>query len=216
MHAFVESHTAADLTRQRALHRAEQVSGSRQGQSHRAKLSQDLVPLADARTLLVDWDAGEDLRKSIDPMLRQVYRHIDCVDYPTEHQLDGAPRAVALSQLLEGDWLSAVLVIPAIIRPEDVINCVEEEASDPTWVTPLPRRALLGQSDEVIHEYIGIPTLAAGPWPGGKGLSRSGPPLTPQVAWGPGRAPESLGSRPLQRRPAGAGCRARRRRGGRL
>ena len=55
-------------------------------------------------------------------MGRQVDRHADGVDNPSEHKLDGVPAAVSFAQTLEGDWLAAEWGVSIRNGPEGMVD----------------------------------------------------------------------------------------------
>lgn len=93
---FIECNTAIQLLREGILHVTEQMPGSGESKGHRPKLAQNFVPLLFADTALRCRDAGENLREALKPPRRELDGHAGRVNDPAEHDLDGAPRAIAL------------------------------------------------------------------------------------------------------------------------
>jgi len=82
-------------------------------------------------------------------MWRQVDGHRLRVDDPSQNELDSGPRAIAVPQLLERDWLSAKRAVRRIEGAEDVVDGVQEETSDSAAAPPA-----LGERDEVVDEHV--------------------------------------------------------------
>ena len=82
-------------------------------------------------------------------MSREMNRQVDHVDDPSEHRFDGAPRAVALAEFLQGNWLLLVNAIIVVKGSKHVINGVEQ---DPTH--SLSCCAALAESEEVVNKNI--------------------------------------------------------------
>ena len=91
----------------RPLQCAEQAAGSGDGDRDEAKLAEDAGPLLGADALGVG-HFFEDVSECVLAVRRQLYGLPDRIDYPAEDELPGAPAAVALQELLEGDRLVPV------------------------------------------------------------------------------------------------------------
>lgn len=92
MHSLPQRNSSAKLVGQGVLHVTEEVARSWQGkQGHGPELAEHLVPLPHTCLLLRDRYGSEDVGEALDSMWGQMYRHVDSVDNPHEHCLDGAP-----------------------------------------------------------------------------------------------------------------------------
>jgi hypothetical protein len=89
------------------------------------------------------------------------------VEDPAEHELSGAPAAVAREELLEGDGLVAFLVGAG--SREDAVDAVEQVTAQAAEAP----RGPLSELDEVVHEHVGRAHRAlegsVGWWDGGCG-----------------------------------------------
>ena len=88
-----------------------------------------------------------------------MHRHADGVDDPAEHHLERAPRAVALSQLLERHGLSAVRIIVGAQRTDDAVNRVQQDSPRPSSARPS-----LAETQEVVNKHINVLKRPASPW----------------------------------------------------
>jgi hypothetical protein len=171
VYPFVEGNPRARLVREGLLHGTKEIACTWQGNRHRSQFPQNFVPLLGAGTPLGWGDTGQDFRKTIHSMGGQMDGEVHRINDPTEHEFDGPPRAVALSQLLEGDRLPPGWDIGVREWAEDIVNSMEEDPSDASAVGHL-----LCKGHEVVDEHVNVGEGPHGRWQGwvpGSGCSRA-------------------------------------------
>ena len=163
VHSLAQRDSGLKLRLKGMLHVAKHVASTGQNERHGAQLTEDLVPFPHAGPLLGDWDAGEDLGQPLCSVRRQMHRHADGVDDPAEHHLERAPRAVALSQLLERHGLAAVRIVIGAERADDAVDSVQQDSPRPPPACPS-----LAETQEVVNKHINVLERPASPWQAGR------------------------------------------------
>lgn len=150
MDALLQGDTALLLQAESVLQAPKHVPRAREGNRHRPQLAKDLVPLLDARPLLIPRDAVEDLPQALLAVRGQLNGQVHGVHDPAQNELDRAPRAIPGAEFLHGHWLPSVPRIVAVQGANDLIDGVQESLADTS------KEGRLAEGDEVVNEDVDV------------------------------------------------------------
>mmetsp|Transcript_20086 Transcript_20086/g.29793 ORF Transcript_20086/g.29793 Transcript_20086/m.29793 type:complete len:154 (+) Transcript_20086:1398-1859(+) len=150
MEALGETEAIATTGGDGGLKAAEETAGAREGETHGAELTEELVPGVDGEALLVRLDTVEKFNEAFGSPLRERDRHSDGIDDPTQDRFDGVPVCKTLAELLDRDGFFPMGGVVGVNRTENIIDGCHENAAEAMEAL----RAALADGNKIIHKDI--------------------------------------------------------------